>query len=182
VDPKIITPILVGVLFLWSMYRRVRRSFGRQPVQEGRLMVRAGLFVVVGGLILFYSTRDLSLLAPMVIGIAGGTLLGFVGLRHTKFESTAAGRFYTPHTYIGLFVTALFVVRIVIRYVNVYANPHLTGPPQNPLAAYQNNPLTLGALGVVVGYYVFFNVGVLLRSRASTAIAADTTDSPPSVS
>ena len=128
---------------------------------------RAGVFVVIGALILFFSARNASLLGTMVLGIVAGVLLGYFGLQHTKFESTSDGRFYTPHTYIGLFVTGLFVVRVVIRYLNVYANPYVAGPPQAPMAAYQNNPLTLGALGLVIGYYVYFNIGVLLRSRAS---------------
>ena len=126
---------------------------------------------------LFFARGNVSLLLAMGAGIGAGVLLGHLGLRHTKFENTPQGRFYTPHTYIGLFVTGLFIFRIVIRFANLYANPDLTGAPQNPAAAYQN-PWTLGIFGVVIGYYVFFNIGVLKKSDRT----APTDEATPAIS
>jgi peptidoglycan/LPS O-acetylase OafA/YrhL len=161
------------------MYRRVRRSFGRQTVQPGRLKFRVGLFLLLGALFLFFFARSVLSVAAMGAGIGAGLLLGYFGLKHTKFDISSQGRFYTPHTYIGLFVTGLFIFRIVIRYVNVYANPQFTGPPRNPMAAYQN-PLTLGIFGLVIGYYVFFNIGILKKSSSAVPVTNDVTESPAS--
>ena len=161
------------------MYRRVRRTFGRQTVQPGRLKFRIGLLLLLGALFLFFLARSLLSVGAMGAGIGAGVLLGYFGLKHTKFEISSQGRFYTPHTYIGLFVTGLFILRIVIRYVNVYANPQFTGPPQNPMAAYQN-PLTLGIFGLVIGYYVFFNIGILKKSSSAAPAISEVTESPVS--
>jgi hypothetical protein len=63
--------------------------------------------------------------------------------------------------------------------VNVYENPQFTGPPQNAMAAYQN-PLTLGIFGLVIGYYVFFNIGILMKSSSAAPAASEVTESPAS--
>jgi hypothetical protein len=167
-----ITPLLIGALVIWSMYRRVRRSFGRQVLQPRRLWFRVGLLMLVGGLIASSFGREPRLLGSLAGGIAIGVVLGIVGLRHTKFEIGAQEHYYTPHTYIGLLVTSLFIVRIVVRYVSVYSHPAAIATlysAHSSTDAYQRSPLTLAFLGLVVGYYVFYNLGILSRSRNSTA-------------
>lgn len=164
-DPKNVTPFLIGALVIFAMYRRVRRNFGPQPVRVGALTVRAVLLLVVGAACLYFSARQPRLLMALAGGIAAGVLLATVGLRHTQFRTTDKGRFYTPHTYIGLFVTSLFLFRVIARYISINANPiAAAGAHQGPLVAYQN-PLTLSVLGVLVGYYGYFNIGVLRKSR-----------------
>src|SRR6202043_563969 len=108
VDPKLITPFLLSAIVVWAVYRRVRRNFGRQPVNPGRMQFRIGVLAVIGALMLFFAARQVELLGAAAGGIVCGAALGYFGLRHTKFDVTPQGRFYTPHTYIGLFVTALF--------------------------------------------------------------------------
>ncbi len=101
-------------------------------------------------------------------GLVCGVVLAYVGLRHTRFEVTPEGRFYTPHTYIGLAVTLLFLGRLVDR--SLYLSNGANGMPGSDLhaaAAYQRSPLTVGIFAVLVGYYVLFYAGVLLRTRAS---------------
>ena len=168
-DPQIFTPILIGILILFAIFRRLRRSFGRQPVRTVALTIRALLFLVIGiALGLSVSAFHPVLLGALSAGVVAGLILAYFGLRHTVFEATAEGRFYTPHTYIGLFVTALFLARVGIRYLTMstqhyqLADPNM---PPNALIAYQRNPLTLGVFGILVGYYVFYNLGILKRSR-----------------
>ena len=168
-DPKLVTPALLTVFVALVMYRRVRRNIGRQPVTPARMQWRIGILGVIGALVLFVSLRDMNLFGAMIGGVAGGVALGWLGLRHTKFESTPQGNFYTPHTYIGMFVSVLLLARIAYRFIAVYPAMHAT--PQadaNPFAAYQS-PLTLAILGVVVGYYVAYYLGVLAKSRSMTA-------------
>jgi hypothetical protein len=152
------------------MYRRVRRSFGPQLVRRGALMFRAGLFTVFAALILIFAPHSPNLMGFVLGGIAAGLLLGYLGLRHTRFETTDKGRVYIPHSYIGLFVTSLLIIRLAIRYVPIYMSPQQARIPQNPWAAYQQNPWTLAVFGLVVGYYVFYNIGVL-RKSAEHALA-----------
>jgi len=158
--------VLVAALLGWAIYRRARRSFGRQPVQVGRLRFRVGALAVVGTLIIVASVASMNLLAALLGGIACGASLATIGLRHTRFEATSEGRFYTPHTYIGLFVSALFIARILYRYLALYGHPQemaQAGP--NPFGQFQRSPLTLAIFGVLIGYYILFNLGVLRKSR-----------------
>jgi len=165
VDNQVVTALAVSLLIGWSIVRRARRSFGRQPVRPVRLWARTVVLVLVGVLALVASVTRADLIEADAAGLLGGVALGLVGLHHTKFEATSEGRFYTPHTYIGLSVSALFVARIAFRIVSVYAAPGALVTPGSPLQQFHRNPLTLAILGVVVGYYVVFNLGVLQASR-----------------
>jgi hypothetical protein len=170
-DPKLITPIFFAVFIAWVLYRRVRRNIGRQRVSPVRMQWRMGILGVVGALILFASLRDIILFGAMIAGIAGGVALGWFGLRYTKFETTAEGNFYTPHTYIGLLVSALLLGRILYRFIVVYPVMHAaTQEDANPFAAYQKSPLTLAIFGIVIGYYLAYYAGVLIESRRLAAL------------
>jgi hypothetical protein len=172
-DPKLLGPLLFGALIVLMIFRRARRSFGRQPVNTARLSLRAAVLCVLGVLLASTIWRDVRLIEALAAGILGGAVLGLLGLRHTRFEATEQGRFYTPHTYIGVLVLALFVGRLVYRLAIGYAGSpgmHAAlgggGAPASPLAAYGRSPLTLALIGLPIGYYVLYNIGVLRKSRA----------------
>jgi Protein of unknown function (DUF1453) len=171
-DPKIVTPIIMIALVIWAIYRRMRRTFGRQKVSEKRLWVRIGIFAVVGGIFLTASLRNPPLLEALLGGLIGGVALGYLGLRHTQFEVTPEGGFYTPHTYIGLVVSALFLGRILYRFLSLHLGAQNLAPAdQNPFAGYQSSPLTTAIFGVLIGYYVLFNLGVLRKTKDLTTAA-----------
>lgn len=190
-DPKLITPLLTAAFVLWAIYRRTRRSFGRQRVVARRMWFRIGVLAVVGGLVLVASAHELRSAAALLAGAAAG----YVGLQYTRFEATPEGRFYTPHTYIGLIVTALFLGRLLYRFLVLYSGTHglaapgpgLGGPPayagaypspyayQNPYA-YQRSPLTLAIFGALVGYYVLYYLGVLGKSKRPASSEAGVLD------
>ena len=172
-DPKLLVPILIAALVIWASVRRLRRTFGRQPVQPGRIWFRIGVLTLAGGLIAATSVmRGPAMLEALVGGLACGAALAYLGLRHTRFEVTPEGRFYTPHTYIGLAVTLLFLGRLAYRflYLSNGANGML-GTDPNAAAAYRS-PLTVGIFAVLIGYYVLFYAGVLMRTRVSELPAA----------
>ena len=165
-DPRLVTPYLIAALVIWGVYRRMRRSFGRQRVRDGFMWLRIGILSLAAVLIGVQIARDVDVLGILVVGIACGAVLGYFGLRHTKFEVTSEGRFYTPHTYIGLAVTALFLGRLLYRFLGMYNGlvpPANTG--QDLAAIYRDSPFTLAVIGAVVGYYVLYYVGVLQRTR-----------------
>jgi hypothetical protein len=169
-DPRLVTPYLIVALVVWGIYRRMRRSFGRQRVRDGLMWLRAGILTLAAAFIAVQTARDVDLLGMLLAGIACGAVLGYFGLKHTKFEVTPEGRFYTPHTYIGLAVTALFVGRLLYRFLGTYnglAPPPATG--QDLATIYRHSPFTLVVIGALVGYYVFYYVGVLQRTRPQVA-------------
>lgn len=166
-DPHLITPILFAALIVWSIYRRMRRTFGRQKIEANRMQVRIAIFVIVGVFAAISIVHDVRTLEALLAGIACGAALAVVGLRHTKFEVTPEGSFYTPHTYIGVLVSALFLGRLLYRFFYMFYVTHgAVAADQSLATAYQNNPLTAGTFGAVISYYVLFYVGVLLKSRA----------------
>ena len=171
-EQKLILPMVMGALMLFAVYRRVRRNIGRQPVRPRRMQLRIALLALIGVIFAFISARDANLLGGLLVGIAGGMLLGWFGLRHTKFEATAQGRFYTPHTYIGLAVSALLIGRLAYRFIVVYPTMQAASQAdQDPLSAFQKSPLTLAIFGMLIGYYVLYYAGVLRRTGTLTHAA-----------
>lgn len=165
-DLRSLTPILLGLVVVWGVFRRIKRTIGRQPLQPKRLQIRIALLAVIGALMLITSYRNPSLIGALVLGVGIGALLGAFGLQHTKFEQTTEGRFYTPHTYIGVGITLLFVGRLVYRFATVQMTPtRPTDANPDPLAALQGSAPTLVVFGLLVGYYLVFNVGVLSERR-----------------
>jgi hypothetical protein len=165
-DPKFVTPLLLTAVVVFFMYRRVRRNFGRQLVSERRLKFRMIVLALVGALILIGSLQQPLVLGALAGGVAAGIGLAMIGLHHTKFEATSEGRFYIPHTYTGLLVTALFLGRLCYRLVVVYQQAQAATPEdQDPLATLQRNPLTVVVFALLIGYYICFYWGILRRSR-----------------
>lgn len=169
-DPKLITPVLIAMFVAWAIYRRVRRTIGRQPLAPGRMKFRMGLLGLIGVVMLVFSLRDIELAGALLAGMAAGAALGYFGLRHTVFETTDKGQFYTPHTYIGLFVSALFLGRILYRFLFLYPGMQAAAQAnESPFATYQKSPLTLAIFGVLIGYYIVYYAGVLRKSRSLAA-------------
>lgn len=149
---------------------RIRRNVGRQRVRPRRMQIRAAL--------LSFALLSLALAPPfqpqlavaMLAGIGPGIALAFLGLRHTRFETTEAGRFYHPNLYIGLAVSALFIARIAYRLIvlapMLQSIGHEGANMQAMMFSSSRTPLTLAVLGLVVAYYVAYYIGVLIRSRA----------------
>jgi hypothetical protein len=165
VDPRLVTPYLIAALIAWSLYRRMRRSFGRQRVRDGFMWFRIAVLALVTVFITVQIAREVDVLGALLAGIAGGAVLGYFGLKHTRFEVTPEGRFYVPHTYIGLAVSALFVGRLLYEYLGM-SNGMTPAAGQDLAAFYQHNPFTLVVFGVLVGYYVLYYLGVLQRTKA----------------
>lgn len=169
-DPRLFTPYLIAAVIVWALYRRMRRSFGRQRVRDGRMWARIGILTVVTLLIATAVARNLTVLGALLAGIACGAGLAWIGVKCTKFEVTAEGRFYTPHAYIGLVVAALFVGRLLYRFLGVYNGTLPPGEAGQSLAtAYQHSPFTLAVFGALVGYYVPYYLTILRRVRPTAS-------------
>jgi len=165
-----VLPFLVIVpLIVWRMYSRVRRNIGRQPLSKIRPYITIGLFpllvVLLGWGAAMRPGLATALLAALGGGIVGGVVLGYYGLRHTRFEVTPQGLFYTPNAHIGIALSLLFVGRVVYRMVVLYSqNPYAQQSPQD----FSASPLTLGIFGLLAGYYVTYAIGLIRWARASS--------------
>ena len=170
---KLIAPILIAALIAWMIFVRVRRSFGCQRVQPRRTTVRIATLALFGVLLVLLTRGSVRTLAALLAGGGCGAALGYLGLRHTRFESNPEGRFYTPHSYIGLTVTVLFLARIVSDYLTLYHGALSAPAGQGPLALPPESPLTLAISAAFIAYYLTYYIGILRRSRQPAATARE---------
>jgi len=156
------TPVFGAALALiaWRIYRRIRRNIGRQPLRPRRALISITALSAVSAVLVFTSLHHSRLLFGIAGGLAPGVLLGLVGLRLTRFETTAEGHFYIPNTPIGVAVSLLLVGRLIYRFMVlrdvVAAANH---PPV------MQSPLTFFIFGLMAGYYIVYQTGLFIHSR-----------------
>src|SRR3954470_9013530 len=129
--PNHLIPLLVIVpVIIWRMYSRIKRNIGRQTLGKWRPWVTLTLFPAILIVISFGSFQHPARLWGMAAGLVAGVLLGVFGTRHTKFENTPQGLFYTPNAHIGIALSVIFAARVVYRLFqltsmepNVQPNP-----------------------------------------------------------
>jgi hypothetical protein len=160
----------VTAIVAFGVYRRVRRNIGRQILTAQRQYVRMGLITVLCLVFTFLHPLQPSAVAYIGSGLIVGAAIGWFALRHTEFAATGDGFFYTPHLYIGIAITALFVGRLLYRMVLVYdtMSKAATGTAPTP----DNNPLTLGILFLTASYYVVYCTGLLQWLRKAQRAAS----------
>jgi hypothetical protein len=158
--PAPIMPILFGGLIAWGIYRRLRRNIGRQKLRPVRLTISIVIFSVASVVLLVMSLGILKLMLGIGGGLALGVPLGFVGLRLTRFETTAEGHFYTPNTKIGIALSLLFLGRLAYRF---WALRHATGTLHTP-PPFQS-ALTYFLFGLIAGYYIAYYIGLFVHTH-----------------
>lgn len=153
-------PLLFGGLIAWSIYRRIRRNIGRQRLRPVRAIISLVILSLVSLLFLAASVQLPKLLFGIGGGLALGALLGFLGLRLTKFETTSEGHFYTPNTSIGVALSLLFVGRMLYRFWILRDTDATSGPPQ-----LFHSPLTFLIFGLIAGYYFVYYLGLFIHTH-----------------
>ena len=155
-------PILVGGLFAWSIYRRVRRNIGRQKLRPRRIIFSLVIFAIAGFVIVAASllSNNTNLLLGFGGGILLGAILGFFGLRLTKFETTGEGHFYTPNAFIGGALSLLLIGRMLYRFWQVR---DFSAAQNHPPA--MQSPLTYFIIGLTFGYYIVYYIGLFVHTH-----------------
>jgi hypothetical protein len=175
-DYSRIFPYLIALLAVFLVYRRLRRSFGRQLLSPRRMYLRIGILALLGCSLLPAVHGSLPFAAAEVLGALLGVALGAWGAHLTRYQRHEGRLYYVPHTYIGIAVSLLFIGRLAYRFVEIYslshgatvsqgAAPEAVGIPGPGSPAMMSSPLTAASLFVVVGYYVFYYSAVLYKSK-----------------
>lgn len=156
-------------LILWRLYSRMRRLIGKQPVRRWRSWMAAILFPLLILLLAAASMLHPLALASLVSGVAIGIALAWWGLKLTRFETTAAGFFYTPNAHIGIALSLLFTGRVLYRLFQLYE----AGAGQAPLAGadFTSSPITLLIFGMLATYFAAYAIGILRWQRTQQVIA-----------
>ncbi|WP_130619046.1 DUF1453 domain-containing protein [Dyella amyloliquefaciens] len=162
--PNMIYALMIP-LMAFGIWRRVRGSFGRQPVRRKRMIGRITFFTLIGGLIALGGMHNVRLLEGLLGGVLVGVALGTVGLRLTRFERDASGNdLYIPNAWIGGILTVLLVGRLAWRFMVLM--PQMQDPAMTHSApTFGNSPLTLAIFGLIIGYYICYFTGLLVHHR-----------------
>jgi hypothetical protein len=163
-------PLVVAALICWRVYYRVRRLVGRQPVRRTRLALTLFFFPLAVLLLAFSGLSDPERIAGLALGLVGGVLLAWLGLRMTRFESTPEGHFFTPNAKIGIALSVLFIGRLIYRFGFVFASTGRVDP--TTMQSFGSSALTLGIFGLLAGYYTAYALGVLAWVRRTRSAGA----------
>lgn len=164
-------PVAAAPVFVLLMYRRLRHLTGRQPVKTRLLWTRILLLALVLAVLAASPLADdRSLLELLGVALLPGVALGVLGVRLTRIERAVDGDFYTPNRWIGLILIALLAGRALYRYVLRLSAPAASRRDAGAwLAGYHHHPWTLVLMGLVLGYYLTYNIGLLLAHRRHRA-------------
>jgi hypothetical protein len=172
-------PYLLGVItvfVIWRMYIRVRRIVGRQKFSPIYSWASVCFLPILIAMLLVAAFPDPLLSLSELAGAALGVALGMYGLRHTKFEVSSDGHFYTPGAHIGIALALLFIGRVTYKLIHKYM---LTSSYTQSPAEIVESPLTLFIIGTLVGYFATYAFG-LLRWRRTGVAPAIATNTPSS--
>ncbi|RDI99248.1 DUF1453 domain-containing protein [Dyella solisilvae] len=152
-------------LMVFAVWRRVRGSFGRQPIQRKRMISRMVVLGVIGTLMALGGLHNPRLLEGLAGGVLAGAALGIVGLRLTRFHRDANGADgYVPNAWIGGLLSALLLGRLAWRFLVLM--PQLQDQAMAHSApGMGNSPLTFAIFGLLIGYYICYFAGLLVHHR-----------------
>jgi len=169
--PQALLPLAFIPLALFAVYRRYKRHVGRQPMQLVRLVLRASIMLVLGIVLSISAWPHIDVLESGAAGLALGIALAVAGIRLTRFESTPDGIFYIPNIYIGLGITALLLGRLLYRFVVLYPSMQAAAQANDAdaFSVIHKSPLTFAIFALIIGYYVVYNIALLVLSRRHAA-------------
>jgi hypothetical protein len=170
-------PFLIAAVVVFAVYRRFRRTFGRQLLRPARMISRIVLLAVVVCALLPMAAHSVEFLAAQLAGAALGIALGMWGAERTRFQMHDGQMHYLPHTYTGIAISLLFLGRLAFRVVQAYTGPnashvayaHAANAADRSQAfapeSMMRSPLTVGIIFVLAGYYVCYYTRVLWKSK-----------------
>jgi hypothetical protein len=164
----LLLPYAFVVLLPFSIVQRYRtgtaRRLGRPWVASLNVLalsLSAFIFLVAASFANFWAPRALPY---SFAGLLCGILLGFVGLRLTRWEPTERGLHYTPPRLLVLLITVVVTVRVFYGFWRAWHTWHQAGLRGSWLAhAGAAGSLAMGA--GVLGYYFTYWCGVARRLR-----------------
>lgn len=162
-DYSRILPLVIAALAVLLIYRRLRRSFGQQPVRPLRMIMRMGVLAALGISFIPLAVRSGEFLLMEGAGALAGTALATWGASRTRYVRRGSQLYYMPHTYAGIAVTLLVFGRLVYRAVQMYS-PVDHARDFAPASMVQS-PATVGLFFVLIGYYVCYYSRVLWKSK-----------------
>jgi hypothetical protein len=165
--------VVIVLLLAFVLYRRGKRLIGHQRFNERRTRVRT---VIFGALILFVLASYIHLPDPVlqygsaIVGLVLGVVVALLALHYTQMGRDEKGVWYVPNLYLGIGLIALLVARFVYEYMVVF--PQIRHQVQMAVEqkgtvpmSITSQPILHAVLFLVLGYYLLYYAGIILRSR-----------------
>jgi len=166
----LVLPLILVLIVPFSVIQRYRTGTARRPARGWvaalnffGMMLSAVLFLLSAAISSAWVPGAFSFSA---LGMAGGCLLGAVGLALTRWETSARSLHYTPNRWLVLLLTLVVTLRLGFGLWRVWQAWRFSpGEGERWIAAAAiPNSMAVGAL--MLGYYLAFWAGVWLRLRA----------------
>ncbi|MFO3705926.1 hypothetical protein ACI6Q5_13315 [Xanthomonas codiaei] len=153
------TPYLSMAAIGFLCYRRIRRSFGRQPWKPLATGVRTMALLILAAA-LGFALYGLPQVRPgIALGALAGIGLGVLSLRYTPAEWVQGRGWYTPNPWIGAALMLVLLGRLAWRWAS---GAFAAGAA---VAGSQASPLTLGIAAALVLYALVHIAGLWWRLR-----------------
>lgn len=161
----------LGVPF--SIIQRYRSGTARRRARSW--VVAINLFSIGLSTALFFVSVAISsawipgALRMSLLGLAGGCGLGVLGLLLTRWEVGGKSLYYTPNAWLVLGLTVIVAIRLGYGLWRVWESWRFSSAEEGNWLATSGiaGSMAIGAL--VLGYYLAFFGGILLRLKAHTA-------------
>lgn len=156
----------VALAVPWSILRRYQAGASRRRARWW--VVSLNLYaVVISASILLTSAGVSSVWIPKAFsytlaGLAGGCLLGFIGLLTSQWEAVPGRLHYTPNRLLILAITLLVSARIFYGFWRAWNAWRVTSDTATWLAE-SGAAGSMGAGAVVLGYYLIYWMGLRRR-------------------
>jgi hypothetical protein len=154
------TPFLLIQRYRVGSSRRLARPW-MATLAVISMSLSALVFLAGAAFTSFWVPRALSYAAA---GIAVGLAAGLAGSIVTRWEPTPRSLHFTPNRWFVLVITLLVTARVLfgLYRMAIAADAGLTG---HALVGAFGIAQSLGAGGIVIGYYLAFNLGLRWRIR-----------------
>ncbi len=163
----IVVVVLAGIALLpLSLIQRYRVGTARRPARGW--VITLNLFALAVSIVLFLVTAALTTVwVPnaflyTAIGLAGGCVLGVLGLALTRWEGTPRALHYTPNALLVLLVTLVVTARVVYGLARSWQAWNAGG---GSWTAAFGVAQSMAAGAIVLGYYFTYWIGVRWRFR-----------------
>jgi len=170
--PILLIPVLVVLavvaLIPIALVQRYRLGVARQRARGWLISINlVGLSISIPMFVLTALVTSIWLhpaLPYTIGGLAGGFVLGVIGLWLTRWESTQHGLFFTPNRLLVLTITLVVTARIIYGFWHAW-NSWRAGIDGAASAAASGVAKSMAAGAVVLGYYFVYWIGVRQRRR-----------------
>jgi hypothetical protein len=156
-----------------ALVQRYRLGTARRPARGWLVAINvlgialsAGLFLAAAAVT---STWVPHALAWTSAGLAGGCLLGLVGLALTRWEPTPRALYYTPNRWLVLAITLVVAVRVLYGFWRSW-HAWRAGFEYASWTVASGLAGSMAAGAVVLGYYLVYWIGVRRRLTAGSRI------------